>query len=65
MNSNRNLLKRLLKLYPIKVVKEYFQETGNFADAIESITGNNTQQSIKDFAKRTIYIQSSTFTYIV
>jgi hypothetical protein len=51
MNNNRDLLKRMLRLYPAKLVKEYFQENGNATDAIEAITVNKTQQAIKTFVK--------------
>jgi hypothetical protein len=56
MNSNRNLLKRLLRLFPIKIVKEYFNEAGNATDAIEAITGSHTPQQIKDFVKNSYLI---------
>lgn len=51
MNNDRNLLKRLLRLYPIKLVKESFSESGNAEEAIEAISGNFQPTEIKNFAK--------------
>ena len=50
MNNSRQLLKRLLKLYPIKSVKTYFQLEGNAEDVIENITGNLLEKQIYNFA---------------
>jgi hypothetical protein len=49
MNNKRDLLKRLLSLFPIKLLKEYFKETGNSEDVIESITGSKTRPALIDF----------------
>lgn len=48
-NANRDLLKRLLHLLPVKIVKEGFEEKGSAVDIIEAITGNETVQTIKNF----------------
>jgi len=50
MNTSRDLYKRLLHLYPIKIVKEHFDQNGSASDVIELITGNNTGTAIKAFA---------------
>ena len=50
MNTQRDLGKRLLKLFPIKIVKEYFKLTGNADDVIEEISGDKSLQTIKKFA---------------
>jgi len=49
MNSKRDLLKRLLNLFPTKLLKEHFKEKGNSEDVIEAITGNNRSNFIVDF----------------
>jgi hypothetical protein len=51
MNDTRNLLRRLLKLYPVKVVKHHFDpENSGQADMIAEIVANNTEATIKAFA---------------
>jgi hypothetical protein len=51
MNDQTRLLHRLLRLYPIKVVKEFFNITGNSQTAvIEDVINSNTPRSIKIFA---------------
>jgi hypothetical protein len=49
MNSARELLKRLLNLYPIKSIKEHFNLTGNAIDVIEVISAKPIND-IKSFA---------------
>ncbi|HMU10510.1 MAG TPA: hypothetical protein PKC54_10915 [Ferruginibacter sp.] len=49
MNTARDLLGRLLSLFPVKLLKSEFLETGNAEDVIDAITGNKTQKAIKDF----------------
>lgn len=49
-NTIRDLHKRLLRLYPIKIVKEHFEQTGNAVDVIEAITGDGSQQVVRNFA---------------
>ncbi len=63
MNTNRELAKRLLKLYPVKIIKEHFNSDLNSDELFDSIVGNNPFNSIKEFAyanlehtKRHIYI---------
>lgn len=51
MNTSRNLLKRLLRLFPAKLVKEYFEESGNSSDVIEIVTGGRSEQDIKAFVE--------------
>lgn len=67
MNTNRDLLKRLLRLFPVKVVKDKFNLTGVSADIIEQITGRQeADQTVRDFAadnytytKQHIYLYQS------
>lgn len=66
MNSQSSLLKRLLRSYPVKAVKEHFSITGESQDsAIDSIVVSNSAAAIKDFAyshfnytKQHIYVYS-------
>ena len=51
MNNSRDLIKRLLSLYPIKHVKEHFGETGNASEVIEVVSGNFRQKEIYAFAQ--------------
>lgn len=46
MNTNRDLLKRLLHLYPLQTIKKTYNLTGNFDDVIENITGSRTGGAI-------------------
>lgn len=51
MNSERNLLKRLLKAYPVKVLKDVFNITGlSQNEVIEEILNSNSTLVIKNFA---------------
>jgi hypothetical protein len=51
MNSERNLLKRLLKSYPVKVLKDVFDITGlSQNEVIEQILNSNAPPIIKNFA---------------
>jgi hypothetical protein len=64
MNTNRDLLKRLLHLYPIKIIKDHFQETGNANDVIEVVTGNKTGLAIKTFASNSyLYTRQNIYLY--
>src|SRR5690242_14960304 len=63
MNSNRDLLKRLLHLFPIKVVKEYFGKTGNAEDVIDEISVDQTGPAIKTFS-RTNYLYTKQNIYL-
>lgn len=63
MNTERNLAKRLLKLYPVRVIKEYFNTELNSEELFDRLVDNNTFNVIKVFAcskleatKRHIYI---------
>jgi len=51
MNTPRQLLKRTLRLYPIKSVKETFNATGKADEVIEMVSGNYQAIRIKDFAR--------------
>ncbi len=50
MNLARDLMKRLLHLFPLAIVKESFVKKGTSESVIEQITGEKTQQIIKNFA---------------
>jgi hypothetical protein len=50
MNSPSNLLKRLIKLYPVKLLKEEFSTTNVSDELYEEIIGNVNPGSITDFA---------------
>lgn len=51
MNSERNLLKRLLKAYPVKVLKDVFDITGlSQNEVIEEILNSNSTLVVKNFA---------------
>jgi hypothetical protein len=63
MNLARDLHRRLLHLFPIKVVKEYFHAQGNADEAIEIITGNNAGPAIKEFARQH-YLQTKQNIYV-
>ena len=63
MNTNQDLAKRLLKLYPVKSIKEHFNSELNADELYDNLVQNNSFNSIKDFAygnledtKRHIYI---------
>jgi hypothetical protein len=49
-NAIDELIKRLLQLYPVKNVKEYFALKGNFDDIIPDIVKNHSHKSIFSFA---------------
>jgi len=49
-NANTDLLTRLLELYPIKVIKDYFNIKGTFAKISESIIAGYTSGVIFKFA---------------
>lgn len=50
MNNETNLLKRLLKSYPIKILKEVFDIKGlNQKNVIDEILASNNHQVIKNF----------------
>jgi hypothetical protein len=48
MTTDRQLIKRLLKLYPIKITKDHFQITGNQDDVLEAVSEKSAKQ-IKEF----------------
>lgn len=51
MNSPKNLLSRLLKLYPVRMLKDSFgPENSSQVDIIPEIIGSNTEDAIKSFA---------------
>jgi hypothetical protein len=50
MNTNRDLLDRLLHLYPIRAVKEFFNLAGSSSSVITEILDNRTSMQIKNFA---------------
>jgi hypothetical protein len=50
MNTNRDLLKRLLHLYPVTTVRDKFNVSGSADEVVEEITGNKTAAAIKSFA---------------
>lgn len=50
MNSNKNLSKRLLNLFPSKVVKEHFRKDDKEKDSIEEIADKNSETNINSFA---------------
>ena len=51
MNSERNLLKRLLKAYPVKVLKDTFNITGlSQNEIIEEVLNTNSPLIVKNFA---------------
>ena len=65
MNTNRDLAKRLLKLYPVKSIKEHFDTDLNADELYDNLVQNNNFNAIKDFAygnledtKRHIYVYS-------
>jgi hypothetical protein len=54
MNSERSLLKRLIKLFPVKVLKDEFNST-NLSDVLyDDIIDNNNYNLIKEFSYRNI-----------
>jgi hypothetical protein len=51
MNSDRNLLKRLLKAYPVKVLKDVFDITGlSQNEVIDEVLNTNSVLIVKNFA---------------
>lgn len=51
MNNERNLLKRLLKAYPVRVLKDVFDITGlSQNEVIEEVLNSNSTMIIKNFA---------------
>jgi hypothetical protein len=50
MNNSKDLLKRLLKIYPVQVIKEYFQKKGKSVDVISDIVDTNKPKDILNFA---------------
>lgn len=50
MNTIQNLLKRLLRMYPVKIVKEHFNQTGNSEEILNFLVNNRPANTIKDFA---------------
>lgn len=50
MNSQRNLLKRLIKLFPVKLLKDDFNIKLFSDDLINNIVDNNPPQIVKNFA---------------
>lgn len=50
MTNNRDLIKRLLRLFPTNILKSYFNLKGNNDEIIEIISGNSNAASIIDFA---------------
>jgi hypothetical protein len=49
-------MKRLLRQYPVKLLKQSFNFTGNAVDVVDQIISSHTQQSIKDFALRNMFM---------
>jgi hypothetical protein len=55
MNDDANLLTRLLKLFPVKFIKQHFNIDDNYQpEIIRSIIQNNTPQVIKRFSLNSI-----------
>ncbi|MFM2306162.1 MAG: hypothetical protein RLZZ367_831 [Bacteroidota bacterium] len=51
MNAPRNLIERLLKLYPVDYLKEQFNIVGgNQSTVIETVLAQNTQDALKNFS---------------
>jgi len=51
MNTEKHLLRRLLKSFPVKTVKEHFGiDAGNQDEVITEIVKNNAEVAIKDFS---------------
>lgn len=50
MNTVQDLMKRLLRLYPVKIVKEHFVQTGNSEEVLNYLVNNRPENAIKDFA---------------
>jgi hypothetical protein len=50
MNSSKQLLKRLLKLYPVQILKEYFTKKGNAVIVIQQIVETSRESDILNFA---------------
>jgi hypothetical protein len=66
MNSDRNLLKRLIRLYPVKLLKEEFGTT-EVSDALyDEIINSNNAAIIKTFAYNNIdYTKQHIYLYIL
>jgi hypothetical protein len=65
MNSSADLLQRLLKLYPVKIVKGQFDvDSTTQAEQLPEITSKYSEQSIVDFAIDNIgYTKQHTYIY--
>jgi hypothetical protein len=50
MNSDPNLLKRLIRLYPVKLLKDEFGATGVSDSLYDEIIRNNNAAIIRTFA---------------
>ncbi len=50
MNSNQDLLQRLLHLYPLEELKPFFGKDGKIGDVIIDTVKTNTQKAIKEFS---------------
>ena len=50
MNGKRDLLKRVLHLFPAKILKEYWQESGNNESIIDTISASKSYLDILNFA---------------
>lgn len=72
MNTDQDLFKRLLKLYPVKLVKEEFNpDETNQVEIIQEIVNNNSSDIIKKFAvdnhlntKQHVYFYSLSSSFI-
>ncbi|MBL7690850.1 MAG: hypothetical protein JNM41_04595 [Flavipsychrobacter sp.] len=50
MNSQQNLKRRVLRMFPVRLVKEHFNLTGHQSDVVNEIVEKNTINSIYTFA---------------
>lgn len=55
MNTATDLRQRLLHLYPIKLVKDYFQLSGSADDVVNTVTTNKTPVAILQFAEHSFF----------
>jgi hypothetical protein len=63
MNGKKKLMERLVHLFPVKVLKDFFNETGNADSVIDAIVSKRTDAVITDFVfsnysstRQTIYL---------
>lgn len=67
MNSQKNLLKRLLNLFPASNIKTYFDKKGNISDVLIELVESKTKEIITAFAsdnlnlcKQRVYVLHAT-----